>query len=239
MAFPDYILATDRTSLDYILLEGSELENEARFVTRINLDGKSMEEERCFPFEPRYRDKDNQFKKWARVLVYDLLCRFKGRNINPYGILTGVRPVKPVHRFLDQGLYGDMLERMMQSEYCLTEDKSRLLCKIVTNNHPYLLSREEARRLISVYIGIPYCPSRCYYCSFPGAVLSSYDNEIPPFLTALYQEIEALGLFLREKGLQVHCLYVGGGTPSILSHNDLGNLFNKLHQYFFLPVPAK
>ncbi len=170
----------------------------------------------------------NWAKQQVRAFSYDMLCQLTGQNINRYGILTGMRPVKLVHRLIDQGLAASEIEARLKSEYRLTEEKARLLTEIAFANRPYLLPLEEAGKWVSIYIGIPYCPSRCYYCSFPGAVLEDYDREITPFMDALLHEIRAISGCLQERGLKVQTVYLGGGTPTVLSTPHLEQLFAEL-----------
>ncbi len=169
----------------------------------------------------------NWAKQQVRAFCYDLLCDLTGKNINSYGILTGMRPVKLAHRLIDQGLSAEEIETRLKSEYRLTAEKACLLTEIAFANRPYQCTAESGN-WVSVYVGIPYCPSRCYYCSFPGAVLKNYDSEIAPFMDALLCEIRTLSDCLKERGLKVQTMYLGGGTPTVLSTHHLDRLFNEL-----------
>lgn len=193
-------------------------------------DGE-VENQACYPLvtgtEPAH-----QAQKHVRYFTYQLLHRHLGRDVNAYGILTGMRPVKLAHRMLDQDLPPGQVERLLQEDYLLQLDKARLLTEIAGNNRPYLHTTEEARHLASIYIGIPYCPSRCYYCSFPGAVLRDYGKDMTPFLNSLFLEMEAIGNTLREQHMAVETVYIGGGTPTVLSREDMHRLFLLLHKDF-------
>ncbi|SHG95143.1 oxygen-independent coproporphyrinogen-3 oxidase [Thermosyntropha lipolytica DSM 11003] len=179
-------------------------------------------------------DGHNEMHKIARIFIFELLFRHLGKKVNAYGILTGVRPVKLVHRLLDLNYDREKIESILKDEYLLTDDKAKILVEVACRNRPYLLTREEAYKLVSLYIGIPFCPTRCYYCSFPGAVLKDYALEIPPFMQALKYEIEGIGNFLRSQNIKVQTIYIGGGTPTVLSESDLENLFIVLHDNFIL-----
>ncbi len=173
-----------------------------------------------------------QIRKELRIFVYKLLCLYTGRNINPYGLLTGMRPVKAAQRLLDSASDPDGLEELLAREYLTNGEKSALLAEVARNSRPYLHPRGEAVRKISLYAGIPYCPSRCRYCSFPGAVLRDYQQEIPAFLACLHREIDELSGCLRELRLDVENIYIGGGTPSILNDDDLEKLLEAINQGF-------
>jgi oxygen-independent coproporphyrinogen-3 oxidase len=179
----------------------------------------------------------NHESKWLlRSFTYRLLCQHTGSNINPYGLLTGVRPVKLVHRLLDEGFAPAKIEHILQTDYFLNQDKAALLLEVALNNRPFLLSREQVGKLLSVYIGIPFCPSRCYYCSFPAAVLSNYQQQVNPFLEALHYEITRIGEFLQEQDIAVQSIYIGGGTPTVLSERDLESLLDLLQERFISPL---
>jgi oxygen-independent coproporphyrinogen-3 oxidase len=209
-------------------------ENAALLQAQICSRAGVAKREHSFPLQGSDRERLNLAKQQVRLFTYDLLCELSGQNINPYGILTGMRPVKLVHRMLDQGLKPEVIAHRLQADYRVQPEKAALLVEIATNNRSFLWSAPQAAKWISIYIGIPYCPSRCYYCSFPGAVLSDYETEIKPFLQALFTEIRALSSFLADLHLQVQCLYIGGGTPTVLSNPDLERLFAELRHCGFI-----
>lgn len=176
----------------------------------------------------------NWIKQQVRIFTYEVLCESTGENINRYGILTGMRPVKLVHRLMDRGVAAADIEQRLKSEYRLEPEKAQLLVEIATVNRPYLLPIDEAGKWISIYVGIPYCPSRCYYCSFPGAVLKNYQAEMVPYAEALFGELRALSPHLQERGLKVQTIYLGGGTPTVLSTQHLEQLFSELAEGGYL-----
>ncbi|MDD2619301.1 MAG: coproporphyrinogen dehydrogenase HemZ [Syntrophomonadaceae bacterium] len=174
-------------------------------------------------------NEQGNLRRYLQRFTCRLLSTQLEREFNAYGILTGVRPVKLIHGFLDRGYTQEEIQNKLENEYLMKQDKVRLLLEVAGNNRPYLLDPAAARKMISVYIGIPYCPSRCYYCSFPGAVVKDYEKDINPFLTALFKEMKALGEFIKNNGLLVQSVYIGGGTPTVLSLTDLQRLFDLLH----------
>ncbi|HWQ75112.1 MAG TPA: coproporphyrinogen dehydrogenase HemZ [Syntrophomonas sp.] len=181
-------------------------------------------------------ERKNEIRRLTRVFVYQLLCRHLGKNINPYGILTGVRPLKLLHRWFDRGDSIEEILARLEDEYCMQPEVARRLAQIAVNNRPFLHSPQAAPKKISIYIGIPFCPSQCSYCSFPGAILTDYRQQIKPFLAALRQEIETIGTCADELGLEAESIYWGGGTPSILAADDLEELFLLLQQYHMTAV---
>lgn len=203
-----------------------------RIRVEVNEDGSKTTGEESYLLAGSEREKDKEARRLARIFVYRVLARHRGEKVSPYGILTGIRPTKLVHRWLDEGRESLDIEQKLAEDYDISPQKAGLLTAIAVRERPYLLEPEEARRLISLYLGIPYCPSRCRYCTFPGGVLHSYSRQIPPFLAALEEELENLGRVLEEMGLRVQCIYIGGGTPTVLGEDDLARLFSRLHRYY-------
>lgn len=181
---------------------------------------------------------ENLDKRNARGFVYEYLSDYLQRDLSPYGILTGVRPLKVVHRMLDMGLDKVEIIRRLMHDYHINPAKAQELSEVALYNRRFLLPPVAARRIISLYIGIPFCPSRCYYCSFPGAILKHYDQEIPAFLEALYRESRALAELANQLGYRVENLYLGGGTPVILNAADLDALLTHIKQeWSFIDQP--
>lgn len=235
MAYPGCEIACGEGGGDLEFHIQLRLEGKTAMVTaQIHTASGCEEREQVYPLEASAQERLKRAKQQVRLFTYDLLCELSGQNINPYGILTGMRPVKLVHRMLDRGLKPEVIIKRLQADYRLLPEKAALLAEIAANNRPYLWSAAEAPKWVSIYIGIPYCPSRCYYCSFPGAVLTDYEMEMKPFLQALFREIGALSSFLAAPHLQVQSLYIGGGTPTVLSTPDLERLFAELRSCGFI-----
>ena len=111
----------------------------------------------------------------------------------PWGILTGVRPAKIVHRLLDHGETPDSIQRGLQSRYGVSAGKASLLTEVAVNNRRFVptpVDREQESRKVSLYLGIPYCASRCVYCSFPSALLPADEGQIVSLLQAIGQDIQ-------------------------------------------------
>jgi len=181
---------------------------------------------------------DDQFEnrksinRHTRLLVFDLLSAWNGKKPGTYGILTGVRPVKLIHQFYDQGLNNLEIIKRLNNDYKVNYEKSVLMCEVANNNRAFLLSGVSAAKLVSVYIGIPFCPSRCYYCSFPGAILNDYSGQVKPFLDCLWQEMIAVGELLKRRNLLAQSIYIGGGTPTVLALEDQQKLFEILNEWY-------
>ena len=148
-----------------------------------------------------------------------------------WGSLTGVRPGKLFCSLMADGNAGAALSRFI-SEYDVSEERA-LLCRdtsLVTEEIKGSLEKKD----ICLYVGIPFCPTRCNYCSFVSQSVSKSMKLIPPFVDALMLEIEATAKAVKALGLRVISIYMGGGTPTTLNLEQLERLCSKLESCFDL-----
>ncbi len=145
-----------------------------------------------------------------------------------YGVLTGVRPVKVAQSFIGK----ENFKQLLKEKYLISEDKINLLSRCAEYNK--LASEKMSASDISLYISIPFCPSRCNYCSFVSYGIEKQNRLIPDYLETLYNEIEVVSRMVCELSLNVKSIYVGGGTPGILSEKDTDKLLAKLNSSFDL-----
>lgn len=149
----------------------------------------------------------------------------------PWGILRGVRPAKIVHRLLDAGLTASAIGAILKNDYALSSEKADLVTQVALYQRPFLLSPEQARRAVSIYIGIPYCPTRCLYCSFPAYVLPDRET-LHCFLRALREDMKSAAFLVQRYGLNVQSVYIGGGTPTSLPADEFSSLLTLVKQLF-------
>lgn len=180
-------------------------------------------------------ERENEKKRAVKLCVYRLLCCLQNEKPGPWGILTGVRPVKIVHRLIERGYGQQEVLEVLQNDYAVAKEKADLLWEVANCQRPFLLSPLALKRRASVYIGIPFCPTRCLYCSFPGYPLARWKKWVEPFLAALLREIEAVGNEMREEGWEVQSVYIGGGTPTSLEEGQLATLLTAVRQWLFTP----
>lgn len=144
----------------------------------------------------------------------------------PWGALTGVRPVKiPTKILLAGGSEGEA-EAALRDTYHVTPIRRRLAmdCARASIRAKNSLREDE----VSLYVGIPFCPTRCAYCSFVSADVGRTLKLVEPYLAALFREIEAAGQGLKAAGRAVRTVYIGGGTPTTLSAGQLSALMGAL-----------
>ncbi|MCK8825231.1 coproporphyrinogen dehydrogenase HemZ [Fuchsiella alkaliacetigena] len=178
-------------------------------------------------------DRQRRAKNKVKLQIYRLLTDYLDVPASPWGILIGVRPTKIGHFLLDKGFsYAEVREHLSQHYGVLTE-KIDLLLKVIKRERNYLLAKKEASKKVSLYIGIPFCPSRCSYCSFAAYSLKEHGDHLSSFLKALNKEINRIGDWIKEKELLVDTIYLGGGTPTILTAEQLQDLMELIQQNFY------
>ena len=153
----------------------------------------------------------------------------------PWGQLIGVRPSKIVHRHLDCGEDPAGIRHFLQDRYEVSAERAALLTEVATANRFLVASPETAvaeGRSVSLYLGIPYCTSRCIYCSFPSALLPSDEEQIICLMAAIGQDIQAVVKLLSNFGIKAQTLYIGGGTPTSLPDVFFRNLLEQLADAF-------
>ena len=181
------------------------------------------------PIQPA--EAPNEQKRLARLAVYQVLASFSRKSPSPWGIMTGIRPTKVVHRLMDLGWSKEQVADYLQEKYALLPAKASLITNIAASQRPFLLTKDQAAKMVAIYIGIPFCPTRCLYCSFPSYPINKHRAIVAPFLQALLEEIRVIGETLRSRGLIVQSLYLGGGTPTSLTGSQLKPLLQAINQY--------
>ncbi|MCR4442051.1 MAG: coproporphyrinogen dehydrogenase HemZ [Peptococcaceae bacterium] len=205
-------------------------------------EGKKYYHTECLQPGMFGEEKTNRERRLMRLAVYKAISSYcadmieKGNEKSdvlepsPWGILTGVRPTKIVHRLLDQGFSGEEALFHLRRDFGLSSSRARLVINTAGNQRPYLLAKDEARRRVSVYAGIPFCPTRCHYCSFPSYSLGKWGHLLSGYLEALYREIRSTGELLEKAGLTVQTFYLGGGTPTVLTPEQLDGVLSAFEQ---------
>lgn len=147
-----------------------------------------------------------------------------------WGALTGVRPAKMARGFIERGMSRGETARMLREQYHVSPQQAALTIRAAVTAME--LDKTISPQDISLYIGIPFCPSRCYYCSFVSAETARSGHLIEPFLQTLTQEIQNTAALVRQSGRRIQSVYIGGGTPTTLTARQLSYLLNILRKNF-------
>lgn len=171
-------------------------------------------------------DDDNELV--SAQLLYKLLCDFTGLT-QPWGILTGVRPVKLLRRLAEESSEEQAVKKF-EKDFFVSNEKIALSRETEHNERKILeLSKPES---FSLYVGIPFCPSRCSYCSFVMASIERAEKLIEPYTKLLCEEIKRTAEIANKLGLRLETVYFGGGTPTTLSAEQIDTVLGTVNNSF-------
>lgn len=175
-----------------------------------------------------HRVEPEEYKNAFKRFLYTSLREETGISL-PWGNLTGIRPTKMAMTMLEQGRSEEEIAAFLKDQHFVSDEKAALGIEIAKRERDILrtLHYEDG---YSLYIGIPFCPTTCLYCSFTSYPISLWQERVGEYLTALEKEIDAAAALYRDKILDT--VYIGGGTPSSLSAAQLERLLRKLQKTF-------
>ncbi len=150
----------------------------------------------------------------------------------PWGNLVGIRPVKRVVQMMQDGLTEEKIRWILQNEFCVNQEKTSLAITIAKTELQVMQSIPH--NAVSLYIDIPFCPSKCVYCSFASMPVSQMKDFIEPYLNALYAELDKIKTIVSDLGFVIASIYIGGGTPTSILSIELDNLLYKITKTFDL-----
>ena len=189
-------------------------------------DGKKRDDLNAV-IEGNYLDKAT-FRNKIKMASYRLLCTMTNR-VLPWGDLTGVRPTKIAMSELGRGKsISDTIDNYVK-EYDVSERKARLATEVALNEMS-LTKGIDLDKSYSLYVGIPFCPSRCLYCSFASYPISLYQDKSIKYIDKLCEELALIANAYRHKKLV--SIYIGGGTPTSINHELLDKLLSAIDYYF-------
>ena len=215
-----------RMEVSYIVRESNDCKDSVQFeIWEPKEEGwkKQAESTACVDFANRKETK-NLLKK----SLYRMLQAYTGKEL-PWGTLTGIRPVKIPMAMLEKGKSKEEIRHYMKETYYASEEKTALSVDIAARELE-LLKKLDYEKGYSLYIGIPFCPSICLYCSFSSSPIGMWKDKVDAYLDALEKEIEFTAEAYKDKVLNT--IYIGGGTPTTLSPKQLDRLLTKLEKSF-------
>ena len=169
-----------------------------------------------------------EFNRWlVKRGVYEALRDTMA--IRPaWGMLTGIRPAKKANELMAEGLTPDETVKHLMEKFDVTEDKAALAVEVALAERHILSTIKDNDT--DIYIGIPFCPTRCLYCSFASYPLSKFADKEERYVDSLIKEINYVGEY--SKGLNVRSIYIGGGTPTALSERELERVLKAVKDNF-------
>jgi len=175
-----------------------------------------------------YEDDRKQTKNQLKQLVYRAMRSLTGKEL-PWGTLTGIRPTKIPMHLLEEGKKNTEIAEYMRKTYYVSNAKTAL-CISIANREREILKNIDYEDGYSLYVGIPFCPSLCLYCSFGSHPLKQWEGRIDTYLEALCKELDFISQEFQDKKLNT--IYIGGGTPTTLSAQQLERLLTHIGNQF-------
>ncbi|WP_242970348.1 coproporphyrinogen dehydrogenase HemZ [Blautia sp. An249] len=174
------------------------------------------------------REQRKQRKDQIKTLLYQILKEKENREL-PWGTLTGIRPAKLVMGMLEKGMKNTEIAAHMREHYLVSPKKTALSITIA-NREKEILKEINYENGYSLYVGIPFCPSICLYCSFSSNPLSRWEKRVDEYLDALTKEIREVSKMTKRKTLDT--IYIGGGTPTTLNPRQIRRLLSCIEENF-------
>lgn len=171
-------------------------------------------------------------KKQAVSYVYLTLLQEHTGIIQKWGILTGIRPTKLLHSKLQKGEPKEKVHQQLREDYLITDEKIELMQQIVDRQLDVVPDLHDLGNEVSIYIGIPFCPTKCAYCTFPAYAINGKQGKVDSFLGGLHHEIDAIGAWLKKKGIKITTVYYGGGTPTSITAEEMDMLYEQMYASF-------
>ena len=207
---------------------------EISIVVYMKANGKSASCSRTVSLSD-YDTVDKAKKLTAGYVMYRAGCEVFDGYSPPWGIHTGVRPAKMALEFMNLNMNRDEVIRKFREEYFLSPEKANLVYEVashekrIIDKYDSTISRENAK-LCSVYISIPFCPTRCEYCSFVSYTSPKLLSLIPDYLVQLKSDVRKTFALIRSLGMKAVSVYIGGGTPTTLSEAQLDDLLAEIER---------
>lgn len=164
-------------------------------------------------------------KRMVKNHLYVILSKELGKTL-PWGSLTGVRPTKFARDLVERGeIKEHLIAETLEKEYFVRKDKAKLVTSIIKNQKGIIRNDN----VVDFYVNIPICPSRCSYCSFISSEIGAVKDKVEKYIDCLIKEIDAVKTIIKNKALLIRNIYIGGGTPSVLSAKQLERLLDEIN----------
>ena len=191
-----------------------------RIIVKAKIDGKYGKAERIA---------ENEHARNMEIAVYGILTELLG--IRPkWGVLTGIRPIKLAMQLHDSGLSEKEIREKLKTERLVSDEKLDLL--LATMEHELEIRALSKPNSVSLYISIPFCPSRCSYCTFTSHSVEKAAKLIPQYTELLCKELRDVAVLISELGLHLETVYMGGGTPTVLTARQLESVLSTVNESF-------
>ena len=189
-----------------------------------------------FKFNPEENEpetlKDRKYLYLKRYMQF--LEEMSGKQ-QPWGLLNGMRPNKLVHSMKKRGATNIEIRNELQNTYLVHAEKIALLLNVTEHQLEIIPDLYQLEKEVSIYIGIPFCPTRCAYCTFAAYAHQPNKKWVAPFLESLLAEIKIIGHYLKTKKIKVTSIYLGGGTPTMLEVEEIKSVMTAIYEHLATP----
>lgn len=211
------------------IFEGADIPEEDFIYTGIFGDGISVRIKMDgFDLSSKAEERENKATK-LEYMLYELLSKITGI-VPKWGTLTGIRPVKLALSMMDRGISAEEVRRKFKEERLVSNEKLDLL--LSTAEHEKAIRALSKPESVSMYISIPFCPSRCSYCSFTSHAIEKAAKLIPQYVDLLCEELRDTAELMNELGLKLETVYMGGGTPTVLTAEQMDRVLSTARSSF-------
>ena len=177
------------------------------------------------------KSKKRQLKRIYSHVFLEVLEQVTGMK-QSWGILTGIRPMKLYHKYRQEGYSSEEAIGNLMKKYRVSREKSELLAKIASLQLRSVPDLYDLKEEVSIYIGIPFCPTKCAYCTFPAYAIRRKSGRVESFLEGLHEEIREMGKWLTERNMKITTIYFGGGTPTSIEAEEMDALYKTMYESF-------
>jgi oxygen-independent coproporphyrinogen III oxidase len=214
-----------------------ELSVEEKIMSKANLTASSTTEVFTAQYEKEWEQFETEKERFRQIKmavshVYLSVLQDLTGIRQKWGILTGIRPTKLLHKMLREGMDKALAHKKLKEEYLITDEKIQLMQSIVDRQLAVIPDLYDLQEEVSIYIGIPFCPTKCAYCTFPAYAIQGKQGRVDSFLAGLHYEIQEMGRWIKEKGIKITTIYFGGGTPTSITAEEMDALYDEMYQSF-------
>ena len=204
--------------------------NNSVLTTFVNVSGNYLgnvintNQTNTFSLTKNQLEKQDKFvKRYLKIELYNVLTNLTGKTM-PWGSLTGIRPTKLFYELKHELGSSILAKNELIKTFKVSKEKADVVFNVTQNQTKIEINDN----LVDLYVNIPFCTSKCYYCSFISVPISQCLNYVEPYVDALIKEIRATKQIINQKNYIVKTIYIGGGTPTALSANDLDKILSEL-----------
>lgn len=196
----------------------------AKVCSQLNVDGKLFEKNFVLPNGVDALLEKSLLKRYFKNQLYEILSTEAKKSL-PWGSLTGVRPTKFARDLLERGeVKPHLLTETLVRDYHVSIEKAKLATQILSNQKGIIKND----KVVDLFINIPICPTRCNYCSFISNELWTVKDQVETYLDCVIKELEAMKKVVDKNAYIIRTIYIGGGTPSVLTPEQLERLLSKI-----------